>query len=625
MMADSAKKSVVIFRLCAIHCWLLAWKETRLFKIDFEPVGRRGQCPEGQSIVECARNLDVDIVSICGGAGVCGRCKVQVVSGSVSERTPEEQDALTEQERKQNYRLACRTYPLSDVKIHVPPESLTAPQRTQVEGLELDVEPEPSVRSVDIALSPPSLGSPEADDQNLWAAMDRQRGISEGSIDFAILQTLSPTLRGNDWKVRAALRNKEIVALERPSVRWLGLAADIGTTKIAVYLMDMESGKTLASKGLMNPQISYGEDVVARIFAATQSPENAAKLQNLLVDALNSTSASLCSELGAAPTDIVEAVLVGNTAIHHLLLRLPVHQLGLSPYVPAVRSAIDMKARDLGLRIAPGGYVHLLPNIAGYVGADHVAMLLATRVAEAGDTVLAIDIGTNTEICLNHGGKMTSVSCASGPAFEGAHIKYGMRAAPGAIEHVRLSGATLQIQTIGGEPPIGICGSGLLDVVAQLRLNGIVDRTGRMHPHPMVRSRNNSKEFVLAERPDQEAIFISQKDVRELQLAKAAIRLGIRALAEAEGLVEDAIERVIIAGAFGTFIDVESAITVGMLPALPRERFKQVGNAAGTGARLALISCSQRTQARQIAERDGYIELATIPDFNRRFAEVSFM
>jgi uncharacterized 2Fe-2S/4Fe-4S cluster protein (DUF4445 family) len=440
-----------------------------------------------------------------------------------------------------------------------------------------------------------------------------------------VQQELSPRLRDCGWQVSVAVRGDEIVAVGAASTQWLGLAVDAGTTKIAAYLVDMESGRTLASRGLMNPQISYGEDVMSRIFAAGRSPEKAAKLQHLVVDVLNKTAESLCSEIGARSSDVVEAVIVGNTAIHHLFLRLPVQQLRLAPYVPAVRAAMDVKARDLGLNIAPGGYVHLLPNIAGYVGADHVAMLLATGIAEAEDVVLAVDIGTNTEICLKHGDKMTSVSCASGPAFEGAHIKYGMRAAPGAIEHVRLSGTKLDIQTIGGEPPVGICGSGLLDTVAQLRLNQVLDASGRMGPHPLVRNQDGMQEFVLVDRPERDSITISQKDVRELQLAKAAVRLGIRALVEAEQIEEDAIDRVLLAGAFGTFIDVESAVTIGMLPSLPLERFVQVGNAAGTGARLALISRSRRLQAQQIAMDDGYIELAGIPDFNRKFAEANLM
>jgi uncharacterized 2Fe-2S/4Fe-4S cluster protein (DUF4445 family) len=267
----------------------------------------------------------------------------------------------------------------------------------------------------------------------------------------------------------------------------------------------------------------------------------------------------------------------------------------------------------------------MLPNIAGYVGADHVAMLLATQMDEKEGVTLAIDIGTNTEICLNAGGRMKSVSCASGPAFEGAHIQFGMRAAKGAIEHVRLSEERLEIQTIAGEAPIGICGSGLLDGIAQMLQNGVIDHSGRMLDHPLVRKRNDRREFVLVERPGEDDITISQKDVRSLQAAKTAIRIGIQALLEDAGIVEMDIDRVIIAGAFGTFIDIQSAITIGMLPPLPLERFQQVGNAAGTGARLALISRDKRRTALEIAAKDGYIELATIPDFNAKFAEASSM
>jgi uncharacterized 2Fe-2S/4Fe-4S cluster protein (DUF4445 family) len=481
------------------------------------------------------------------------------------------------------------------------------------------VEPEPPIRALDAHLTAPTLETPLADDANLWAAL----GMAAGKIDLQVQQGLSQQIRDLGWEARVALRGDEIVAVGAPGARWVGLAVDIGTTKIAGYLVDLESGKTLASRGLMNPQIAYGEDVVSRIAAASKSADDAARLQALLVDTLSQLAAELCAEVGADPLDIVEAVAVGNTAIHHLFLRLPVRQLGLSPYVPSTRAALDVKARDIGLRIAPGAYVHLLPNVAGYVGADHVAMLLATRIAGADQATLAIDIGTNTEICLNVSGRLTSVSCASGPAFEGAHIQFGMRAAPGAIEHMRLVDGRVELQTIGGEMPVGVCGSGLLDVVAQLRLNNILDRTGKMGAHPLVRNQDGPPEFILAERPELEAITISQKDVRQLQLAKAAIRLGIQALVEAEGLAEDDIAQVIIAGAFGTFIDVSSAITIGMLPHLPLERFRQVGNAAGTGARMALVSLSQRAEATRIASQVGYIELAAMQNFNRKFAEAT--
>ena len=595
-----------------------------MYTIDFEPVGRRGEFTGDQSLLECARQLSVDLVSLCGGVGSCDRCKVQVISGRVSKPTLEEEAELSASDLKQGYRLACQTYPESDVKLHVPPESLTAIQRTQVEGLDVIVEPDPLVQGLEAHLTPPTLESPQADAQNLWQAL-AAHGVEEGTIDFQVQQTLSILVRENNWQVNVALREDEIVAVGASSTRWLGMAVDIGTTKVAGYLIELESGKTLASKGLMNPQISYGEDVVSRIVAASKSPADATKLQSLLTEALSQLAADLSSEVDEKPEQIVEAVIVGNTAIHHLFLGLPVKQLGLSPYVPTIDTALDVKAREIGLKIAPGGYVHLLPNIAGYVGADHVAMLLATRLHETDGATLAIDIGTNTEICLNHKGKMTSVSCASGPAFEGAHIKFGMRAAPGAIEHVRLDRGKLEIQTIGGEAPVGICGSGLLDVVAQLRLNQVIERSGKMVEHSLVRNQDGKSEFVLAKRQSLDDITLSQKDVRELQLAKAAIRLGIQALVEAEGLTEDDLEQVIIAGAFGTFIDVESAITIGMLPDLPLERFKQVGNAAGTGARLALMSRTEREKANAIAQRDGYIELAKIPNFNRKFAEATYL
>lgn len=589
--------------------------------VDFEPIGRRGPCRPDQTLLECARELNVDLVSICGGVGSCGRCKVQVIAGEVSPHTPDEEAELSDQELQKGFRLACQVYPRSDVRLYVPPDSLTAPQRTQVEGLSVEVAPEPPVRFVEARLTPPTLESPLPDDANLLQALR----LPTGRLDFRLQQELSRRLRELDWQVSAAIRGEEVVALGTPGTQWVGLAVDIGTTKLAAYLVDLHSGRTLAAQGMMNPQISYGEDLVSRIVAAGRSPAEAARLQSLLVEALNQLAAELCASVGLHPSQIVEAVAVGNTAIHHLFLRLPVKQLGLAPYVPAVSAALDLKAREIGLELAPGAALHLLPNVAGYVGADHVAMLLATRTAEAQQTTLAIDIGTNTEICLNHRGVLTSASCASGPAFEGAHIAFGMRAAPGAIEHVRLEGDRLELQVIGGEAPVGICGSGLLDAAAQLRRNGILDRTGRFQAHPRLRQAAGGAEFILAERPGQEPITLSQKDVRELQLAKAAIRAGIQILVAAAGLREAEIEQVMIAGAFGTYIDVASAITIGMLPPLPLERFRQVGNAAGTGARLALISLAQRHQAAELARRVGYIELASAAEFQRRFAAAIYL
>ena len=595
-------------------------------QIDFEPVGRRGECLSGQSLLDCARRLGVDLVSLCGGTGNCGRCIVQVLDGQVSEPAPSEEEYLSAEKLAMGYRLACRAIPLGNCKVRVPPESLTAPQRTQIEGEQVPVAPDPPVKAYLLTLDAPSLDDLRADAERLLEALARKHGIVAASVDLAALRDLSPRLRSGDWQVRVAVRDGEIVAMLPPGPRLLGLAVDLGTTKIAAYVIDLETGETLASEGLMNPQIAYGEDVVARLAFAHRDPAEAIRLQTLIAGALDEAVARLCGEIEAEPAEIVEAVVVGNTAMHHLFLHLPVRQLATAPYVPAVTSAMDVKARDLGLEIAPGAYVHLLPNIAGYVGADHVAMLLATNVARAEGVLLALDIGTNTEVCLSNHGRLTSLSCASGPAFEGAHIKHGMRAANGAIEHLRLTDDHVEYQTIGGAPPVGLCGSGILDVLAQLVQVGVIDRGGRMGQHPGVRDEGGVREFVLVEGDgDRPAITFTQKDVRELQLAKGAMRTGIDVLLETNELAAEDIDQVIVAGAFGTYIDVASAITLGMLPRLPLDRFRQVGNAAGMGARLVLLSRASRAQAQAMARRVQYIELASHPRFNEIFARAMYL
>jgi uncharacterized 2Fe-2S/4Fe-4S cluster protein (DUF4445 family) len=601
--------------------------------VDFQPVGRRGPCPEGSTLLDCARQLGVDLVNLCGGNGSCGRCVVQILKGHVSEPSPGEAKFLSPDQLAAGYRLACRAAPLGDCRVRVPPESLTAPQRTQVEGEEIPVVPEPVVQTYLVTLPPPSLDDLRADAQRLVDTLAEQHGLTVSGIDLATLREISPCVRRQGWQARVVVRENEAVALLPPTARPLGLAVDLGTTKIAAYLVDMETGWTLASEGIMNPQIAYGEDVIARMAFVQGSPSQAALLQELVATALNETAAGMCVRAGTEPVSstaaIVDAVVVGNTAMHHLLVGLPVEQLARAPYVPAVTSALDVKAHDLGLRFAPGATVHLLPNVAGYVGADHVAMLLATGVAQAQGVVLAIDIGTNTEVCLANKGTMTSLSCASGPAFEGAHIKHGMRAADGAIEHLRLVDGRVEYQTIGDVPPVGLCGSGILDALAQLFQAGVVDTRGRMAEHPRVREYDGMREFVIASEEELEAgrpaITLTQKDVRELQLAKGALRTGIETLLERNKVATSDIDQVIIAGAFGTYIDIASAIGIGMLPKLPLNRFRQVGNAAGMGAKLALISRSKRDEAQNLASRIGYVELAADPDFGRTFAQAMYL
>lgn len=598
-------------------------RKERSYQVELEPLGRRGHFLSGVPVMEVARQLGVDLISLCGGAGKCGHCKVQIVSGQVSAPTLAEQETLDDKELGNGYRLACQTHTKGDLVVYIPSESLSTPQRIQVEGIEPDVVPEPFVRGYEIRMSAPLLADLRADDHQLIEKMKQQHHVDCTSIDTEVLRKLSTELRSQNWIVHTTMRNSELIAIGPWPSRHLGLAVDLGTTKVAVCLLDLESGKTLASKGIMNPQIAYGEDVITRINRARRGSDEAKRMQKLIVEAINSIAAELSAKVDAGPEQIVDAVVVGNTAMHHLLLRLPVDQLAYAPHVPSVRQALNIKAREVGLSLSPGAYIHLLPNIAGFVGADHVAMVLSTGVFKSKGLVLAVDIGTNTEICLINNGKMTSVSCASGPAFEGAHIKFGMRATAGAIERLRFVGQEIEYYTIEGQKPIGICGSGILDTMAQLYIAGLLDKDGRMmENHSNFRSYEKGCEFILVNEEEckaSAAITITQQDVRQLQLAKAAIRAGIQILLNEANHSEGDIDLIIVAGAFGSYMDISSAIAIGMLPRFPLERFKQVGNAAGAGARIALISQTKRTEAMDIAHQIRYIELAGVHNFGDIF------
>lgn len=591
--------------------------------IDFQPVGQRVKGQKGQNILEIARDAGVGIASLCGGQGVCGACRVQVLEGAVSPPTAQERETLNPEELAAGYRLACLTHPQSDLKVHIPPRSLTTEQRLQIEGQMLMVDLAPAVRGVPVQIDEPTLTDLRSDVTRLADALRPVTGTETLRVDPALLRHLPDQLRQQNWTGVVGLRNDEIVSFHPADRGPLGLAVDLGTTKVAGYLMDLTSGETLAAGAIMNPQIPYGEDVMARITFALQEEDGTATLQRVIADGLNQLVQSLCSQAGRRPEEIADAVVVGNTAMHHLFLGLEVSQLGLAPYVAAVADPLDVKARDLDLALAPGAYVHLLPNIAGFVGADHVAMLLATGYWDEDAVVVGLDIGTNTEVALKAGNRLLTCSTASGPAFEGAHIRFGMRAATGAIERVRVDDSEVTFQTIGDAPAVGLCGSGILDAVAQLRLAGILDRRAKMHEHPRVRLGDNGHEFVLAEAAESgvgEDITISRADVSEIQLAKGAMRAGVRILLREAGLTEDDLEGVVVAGAFGTYIDVSSAVTIGMFPNLPLDRFQQVGNAAGLGARMALLSTAQRARALEIARRARYVELTNDTGFSNEFA-----
>jgi uncharacterized 2Fe-2S/4Fe-4S cluster protein (DUF4445 family) len=596
--------------------------------IDFEPIGRRAEVRASSTLLTAAQQAGVGLVSLCGGDGWCGSCRVRIANGEVSPPTSAEHDALSDAELADNYRLACQTVPLSDVKVDIPSESLSTPQRLQIEGHEIPVDLDPLVEPVDLQLTPPTLYDLRSDTLRVRDALAEQ-GYDDVRLGLPVLRDLSGRLRAFGWSTRLALREGEVIAALPAGEHLLGLAVDIGTTKLAAYLVDLTTGETLAMTGAMNPQIAYGEDVVSRIAYTHDHQDGRRLLQAILVKTLNEMVGELCIEAAASRDSILEAVVVGNTAMHHLFAGLPVEQLGLAPYVPAVSEAFALRAGEIGLTLAAGAYILLLPNIAGYVGADHVAMVLATDIWQSDRTVIAVDIGTNTEITLATHGRLFSCSCASGPAFEGAHIRYGMRAAAGAIERVQITGDELRIYTIENQPPVGICGSGILDLVAEMRTTGALNERGALQPdHPRVRPGNSLAEFLLVPASATghgRDITMNRKDVNEIQLAKGAIRAGIEILLATAGISADEVADFIIAGAFGTYIHIGSAIKIGMFPNLPIQRFHQVGNAAGIGAKQALISTRRRQAANEIVKRIEYVELTTHPEFQEIFLRALYL
>lgn len=589
--------------------------------IVFEPLKRRVYCSEGITISEVARNAGVGLVSSCGSQGTCGKCRVRIVSGRVSPLTNEEREKLSTEYIDQGYRLACLTRVYDEVKIEIPAKSPISSQRLQVAGNGRTVDLKPLVKSYDISLSPPGMLDQKSDQTSLLEYLGNNYGLRDLNIDLSAQRKLPEVLRAYEWQAQIVLRGREIIMVRQTGKRLLGLAVDLGTTKIASYLADLETGEVLAAKAVVNRQMAYGQDLMARLNHAMG--KEAETLRQAAAEDINRLISELSAETGMSGDQILEVVVVGNTAMHHLFLGLPVRQLALAPYVPAVSDSVDVKARDIGLAVAPGAYVHLLPNIAGFVGADHVAVLLATGIYNTDKTTIGIDIGTNTEISLAVRDRLLSTSCASGPAFEGAHIKYGMRAEGGAIEKVKITGSSVEIRTINNEPPLGICGSGILDAIAQLRKAVIIDRTGKMLAHTRVRGGEKGQEFVLVyakESGSGNDITITETDISEILLAKAAIAAALNILLEETKLTWEEIDEVLIAGAFGSYIDVASAIEIGMFAPIPIDRFSQIGNAAGTGAKLALLSKEQRELSMAIARKVNYVELTNHPQYLRKFS-----
>ncbi len=603
---------------------------TASFSIAFDPMNLTVDCRGDETILDCARRHRIRLATSCGGQGTCASCLVQIIEGPSPEAAAEEKDVISSARLSQGWRRACLAHPAGDCKVFIPARSTAAPVRTHVGGNAVDLEIDTPVKILPFELSPPTLDDAVADDRRLRETLEIHNPDVCQRFDPALMQNLSNNLRQWDWRAWAASLNGEVVATGPLDQQPVGLAIDLGTTNISGTLVDLSSGKTLAAIGAENPQTSFGADLITYASLIRRKPEAADQLRDLAVTALNRLAVELCSQSSVSSSSIVEATIAGNTMMHHLLLGLPVHQLAMSPFIPSLSQAADIKARDIGLGFAPGANIHMLPNIAGFVGGDHCATLLATMTA-CEKPVIVMDIGTNTEISLVDGDRITCVSCPSGPAFEGGHLSYGMRAAEGAIELVRIKGDKIHFETIGDVTPVGICGSGVLDAVAQLYAAGICNERGQIQEgHDRVRGDLDNREFVLASVEETGAgegseITLTQDDVRAVQLAKGAIRAATDQLLEKTGYSEKDLDQVVIAGAFGNYIDVGSALTIGMLPDLPFNRFAQVGNAAGEGARQALISEEKRVAAQDLAVRAEYFELAGSKTFMKTFgARINF-
>ena len=445
-------------------------------------------------------------------------------------------------------------------------------------------------------------------------------------------------MRRGNWEATVSVwMDKEVIKVEPGFVeKGYGLAVDIGTTTVAAYLCDLSTGELVAAAAMMNPQVAYGEDVMARIASCAASPENLESMNKAIVDSLSRLAGQAAAKAGVKRHAIVDMVVVGHTCMNHIFLNLNPRYLGKAPFSPDVRDSLDIKARDLGLKISPGAYVHVLPIEAGFVGADNAAVILAEELYNQDEMMLAIDIGTNGELVLGNRDKLISCSCATGPALEGAQIRYGMRAAPGAIEKVRIDPSTKEVRfkVIGREGwsteledagARGICGSGIIDAVAQMFTAGVIKRNGRIKADlttPRLQVGKGKVGFVIAwahETSIGRDIAISQEDVSNVQLAKAAMYAGAKLMMRR--LAVEKLDKIVLAGAFGSYLDRESAAMMGLFPDCAQENVFAVGNAAGDGARIALLNADKRAEIKEVARRVEYVELALEPDFGEFYGQ----
>ena len=642
---------------------------TKKHTIILQPSGRRGQADEGTSVRTAARELGVEIESICAENATCGKCMVLIEEGrfekynidsrrdNVSPVTREEAAyfarrpiLLKDKGWEVGYvRLSCQCNILGDVLINVPEESRGNKQIVRKSARERAIDVKPAIRKYLVTMSPPNLERPIADWERLAKGLETSMALVHGTdaniphwheltIDYQCLRTLSRTLRTANWNVTVSVwQDKEVIEVQAGYVEdSYGAAVDIGSTTVALYLCNLRTGELLAAESEMNPQIVYGEDVMSRIQYTIEHPDGLEKLHKAVIATLNKLLQQAAKTADIKTDEILEMVFVGNSTMHHILLNLPPKDLGLAPFVPAIHKSVDIKARELGLRINPSGNIHVLPTIASFVGADTSAVILAEEPHKQDENWLLIDVGTNAELVLGNRKRLVCTSTPTGPALEGAHVEYGMRAAPGAMERVHIDKATLEpkYKVIGVEgwntdhaefkgQVKGICGSAIIDSVAELFRAGIVDSRGKFRKDlstKRVREGESGWEYVIAwseETSIGRDIPITQQDVRQIQLAKAALFVAARTLLKRSNLQGP--DKIILAGGFGSFIDKEKAMLIGLIPDCELKNVYAVGNAAGDGARIALLNLEKRNEIDSVTRKVERFELPTDPEFQNQF------
>jgi uncharacterized 2Fe-2S/4Fe-4S cluster protein (DUF4445 family) len=631
--------------------------------IVFTPSGKRGRFPIGTPVLTAARQLGVDIDSVCGGRAICGRCQINVGEGEfakhgitssashVNERTQVEERYDRIKGLAAERRLSCQTKISGDLVIDVPPESQVHKQVVRKEADTRAIELDPATRLLFIDVEEPDMHKPSSDLERVYIALQKQWGIENISCDLSIVSALQKTLRKGEWKITCAIYSRAPGGGNRLVAIWpgfhetiYGLAIDVGSTTIAAHLTNLSTGEVVSSAGLMNPQIRFGEDLMSRVSYVMMNPGGEQELTDAIRGSLQQLAEEVAKAVNVPCTDIMEVVLVGNPVMHHLFLGIDPTELGGAPFALATGLPLTFPAREMGFKLNHGAYAYVLPCIAGHVGADAAAVALSEAPHESNEFMLCVDVGTNAEIILGTHDRLLACSSPTGPAFEGAQISCGQRAAPGAIERIRINPETLEprYKVIGSDlwsdeegfeaairqtGVTGICGSGIIEAIAEMYLAGIISQDGLVDGamaalSPRVEPFKRTFNYVIRQPADQSnepLIRITQNDVRAIQMAKAALYAGVQLLMDKLEIAK--VDKIRLAGAFGSHIDMKYAMVLGLIPDCVLDKVQSAGNAAGTGARIALLNKTARDEIEAVVRRIEKIETAVEPKFQQHFVE----